>query len=611
MKIMIKKIKLTKSLKSILLCSYIIASHQAISAENTDGLSGYIGSYSIKESSDEAFRYGISFYSAVWPVADRLTEDLQIGMAGTWVRPDNRELLNNDPFPLCPKGTYAGDNWDAKNHGNYLSYFQTIEGGMGIWAGTRFQTGYPKFAMGSVPTCYDDYSNTTGVQPGNFSDRPHMYGLAQLSNQLLIPADGLTFKGKPNGEVFGYGYFALPFTEEKYTDVPVGNLSWTLFVNTQNFKGPVAFSIPDLWAELSKEYTAIEGLGLDNQPLLLGESGTMEFGFTRALKQKDNKGDTFYKIPQIQYPMNSDGQSTIMQDLTIYSKDALFHKFSHWQQSDQVSPTQFDANGIRKPILLDTFNDLRINDIYTSAFHDSATPTIFDDNSFGLQWHVPPENGMGLYPKYFKQQGNALLAIKENQVPSETNLINEELPAPSRNPEVYEVDSAGQELFTDYTSGPYTATLNDCSKVTYYWYKFTDQPSIKKYNLTVDEKYKLQTMVEKMHTHWKSTDEYLAPPSKGNLVSFDDNLIVTPPEGLEVGYVPIVVKQELACDLPKQIDLPWPVEDKVNTSPTKKPIVSEPLPQKSNGGAMSIWLLLLVLSIKKVHMMAATKVDKT
>ncbi|TMP36999.1 hypothetical protein CWB97_22770, partial [Pseudoalteromonas citrea] len=80
------------------------------------------------------------------------------------------------------------------------------------------------------------------------------------------------------------------------------------------------------------------------------------------------------------------------------------------------------------------------------------------------------------------QQGNALLAIKENQVPSETNLINEELPAPSRNPEVYEVDSAGQELFTDYTSGPYTATLNDCSKVTYYWYKFTDQPSIKKYN---------------------------------------------------------------------------------------------------------------------------------
>ena len=185
MKIMIKKNKLRQSVKSILLCSYVIASHQAVSAENTNGLSGYIGSYSLKESSDEAFRYGISFYSAVWPVAERLTEDLQIGMAGTWVRPDNRVLLKNDPFPLCPKGTYAGDNWDERAP-TYEDVFQTIEGGMGIWEGTRFQTGYPKFAMGSVPNCYNDYSNTTGVQPGNFSDRPHMYGLAQLLSLIHI-----------------------------------------------------------------------------------------------------------------------------------------------------------------------------------------------------------------------------------------------------------------------------------------------------------------------------------------------------------------------------------------------------------------------------------------
>jgi hypothetical protein len=35
-------------------------------------------------------------------------------------------------------------------------------------------------------------------------------------------------------------------------------------------------------------------------------------------------------------------------------------------------------------------------------------------------------------------------------------------------------------------------------------------------------------------------------PTVGSLVSFDEGLIVTPPKGLEIGYVPIVVKQKAA-----------------------------------------------------------------
>ena len=36
----------------------------------------------------------------------------------------------------------------------------------------------------------------------------------------------------------------------------------------------------------------------------------------------------------------------------------------------------------------------------------------------------------------------------------------------------------------------------------------------------------------------------MAPPSSGTLASLDPALLVNPPKGLEVGYVPIVTRQE-------------------------------------------------------------------
>ena len=35
----------------------------------------------------------------------------------------------------------------------------------------------------------------------------------------------------------------------------------------------------------------------------------------------------------------------------------------------------------------------------------------------------------------------------------------------------------------------------------------------------------------------------MAPPTRGTLVTLDPALLVTPPQGLEVGYVPIVTHQ--------------------------------------------------------------------
>jgi len=40
--------------------------------------------------------------------------------------------------------------------------------------------------------------------------------------------------------------------------------------------------------------------------------------------------------------------------------------------------------------------------------------------------------------------------------------------------------------------------------------------------------------------------EYLAPPTVGKFADLDPAQVVTPPKGLEIGYVPIATRQELA-----------------------------------------------------------------
>jgi hypothetical protein len=93
-------------------------------------------------------------------------------------------------------------------------------------------------------------------------------------------------------------------------------------------------------------------------------------------------------------------------------------------------------------------------------------------------------------------------------------------------------------------SKSYTVKLTDGSIVTYAWYRFVDQPSFQQYNWSGTKKARLQAFVEKIHRQWPIDRDYMAPPSMGKLAALDPALLVTPPTGMEVGYVPIVTRQE-------------------------------------------------------------------
>ena len=116
----------------------------------------------------------------------------------------------------------------------------------------------------------------------------------------------------------------------------------------------------------------------------------------------------------------------------------------------------------------------------------------------------------------------------------------------------FEVATKGADYITPTTSawktpGPATATttvsLIDGSQVTYAWYRFIDQPVFQQYHWDEARKERLQKLVARIHARWGINRDYMPPPSAGSLVRLDPALIVTPPRGMETGYVPIVVGQ--------------------------------------------------------------------
>ncbi|MCP6756850.1 hypothetical protein NL533_35010, partial [Klebsiella pneumoniae] len=69
--------------------------------------------------------------------------------------------------------------------------------------------------------------------------------------------------------------------------------------------------------------------------------------------------------------------------------------------------------------------------------------------------------------------------------------------------------------------------MGDGSVVTYYWYRFADQPALLNADLTAAERETLQKRVELLHKNWTRDREYLPPPKVGKLADLDPAVLVT------------------------------------------------------------------------------------
>ncbi len=189
------------------------------------------------------------------------------------------------------------------------------------------------------------------------------------------------------------------------------------------------------------------------------------------------------------------------------------------------------------------------------AWKAFATPVALDATTYGYTWSrdmVKKSGAAVTLPDYYRLEKDAggkeqWVVVPAKDVPAETGLAGVEFPrrrGPDRRPYVTpdEADSSWKK--PGPVSGPFQAHLGDGSVVTYYWYRFADQPALMNADLSAAEREAMQKRVEKLHRSWRTDREYLPPPTAGKLADLDPAVLVTPPKGLEVGYVPIVTRQE-------------------------------------------------------------------
>jgi len=496
---------------------------------------------------DAKYNAGFSMYVAAWPLLEKYPGQLfQSGLFGTWMHPQY-----DSPPPV--------------------KLYSDIEGGLGWWRDTRFATETPKFIMGGVALNFSAWANGPGAGKGRDWNRPQgKYGVAQLSPYVVWPPDGLNLKQGTCGELFGYGYLPLPLVEPKSTtagkNVPTGNQCWTLFLNTRNFKGPVAFFTPYFWSRPSVKNPRLAGMFLDTRPAQANRPLQMETQYIPAVLSTDAKGTTYARIATVLFPAGPRGCSVLVHRVTSYSKRALWDAVKAWFEGGPPASGAIDSRAGR----ISTFpgkgwatwkiyrwRTLRKSRPYV-AWASFATPVALDPATFGFRWNSKfvkrKQTKCGplvKLPEYYRLVENDdklhWVPVRAEDVPPETGLREFVFRRPSEPPpEPYVTPDDPQSCWKKPgpVAGPFKARLGDGSVITYYWYRFADQPALLNADLTPEERERLQARVEKLHRYWTKDRRYLPPPETGKLASIDPALIVTPPPGLEVGYVPICTRQE-------------------------------------------------------------------
>ncbi len=542
-----------KSLFAIILC---LLAHPFVSAQDKAPgdekiRKGNVGGYMITkvEKGDTTYNAGYSMYATAWPLLKEYPgRSFQSGLFGTWMHPEY-----DGPLPV-PK------------------LYTDIEGGLGWWRDTEYATATPKFIMGGVQRDFAGWANGPGAGRGRDWSKPNgKYGVAQLSPWILWPPDGLNLKQGTSGELFGSGYLPLPLTEPKSKttgeDVTTGNQCWTLFLNTGNFKGPVAFFTPYFWSEASVKDPKVEGLFLDQRPSKANKPFQMETQHIYSFESTDSKGQTYARIAPTQYPIGPDGNSDLLHRLMVYNRKALWDKVEAWFKGGTPADGAIDLagasmqkfqKGVRSNwsfygdhIPKDKRALMNITSYMDANVTDSATLRVRWDGEL-ITRRVTKKGSVVTLPEYYKlvktgtDDKGQWIAVSPKEVPAETGLQKVDFRNKDERTLVAYVTPEEKESSWKTpgpAAGPFKAKLGDGSTVTYYWYRFADQPALLNADLSKAEREEMQRRVEMLHRHWTKDREYLPSPLIGKLADIDPALIVTPPKGMEVGYVPIATQQ--------------------------------------------------------------------
>ncbi len=530
--------------------------------------------FNFENDSPEDHNYGAFHYTNVQRTLppDMVGRYYQSGLFHTWYRPVK---------------IYGLDDFSRDRYG-----YHAMEGGVGYKPYLRFRTDANphKFTTGAVAGGFGSFSNgplqgspgynRTSKQPSlGWEKNVGRYGAAQLSNRLLYPLDGVPLGVDTNNQMLGYGYYALPLTEPKLTtagkEIPTGNHCWTLFLQTSNFSGPVCFFTPYHWSKYSLKNDKVIGKGFDNSPLTVNSIYQRETNVVPAKKWTAPNGDTYYRTTV--YTMPADGDNIgRFGSLPMTLDSTKWEQFKSWFDGGSPAPTEFAKKEIHfrkfKRANLAFKLDKKVR-VATGSFARSKNDK--DSSAAAFEWQGDLikrfDKNLVQMPEYYllKKDAKAAKPIPESDVPTESKLTGLKFPEDVKqdfNFKGFNSEPVTTPLNPDYkfsnditsswskpgpVAGPFKAKLSDGSQVVYYWYKFNEQPAMLNSDMDEAERELVQKRVELMHESWSGNDRYFPKPAQ-KLAAMDKGVMVTPPKGLEIGYVPICAHQQVVGEkLPK------------------------------------------------------------
>ena len=240
----------------------------------------------------------------------------QVGNGGTWLGPTQKPWQPGDPCHCDPRdeGDIPCDLQDLTQCINGCcgsngcqGLTQTMEGGSGYWLG-KLSTPKVKWTIGSVSKCYRYWSNSP-LEVANSDDLEcDKFGVIAISNRLLYPPDGIGFV---NDGMFGHAWINTPIGRINHQD---SRRRLTLILDTENFKGPVAYMLPEYydiqskWQNNDGEYYPKETF--TNTGMTTG-GGAFEWSTVPVYgHHSDSSRDI--RIPKMQFSFNEDKKTVLM-----------------------------------------------------------------------------------------------------------------------------------------------------------------------------------------------------------------------------------------------------------------------------------------------------------
>ena len=490
------------------------------------GLGGQIRATAFGPQGD--FGWGLSYYTALWDLFPSVPPDGALTASGTWLIPDNWRYSET----LCPEGTFARDSLTDRGP-SYREVFQTIEGGVGHWNRTRFPSPQPKFRLTGNVDCYTTDTSNPGWA---WSDGDELVpGLVQLSNRIIVPPDGITFEPQA-GALIGAAWLALPLSEPYERDgLLVGDKSWTLFLESANFRGPVAYWTPESWSRVTENHPPSQLRGLDHRPIDT-EYRIFAAHLDVPSVSTNKNDDNWFRIPQIEFPVDGQGRTIFHQDVTFYGQGAVYDQVKEALDGGQLPLTVDSSSLMHAPLQTHRWGLQSDGKEVVGLERFVALEDWDTDEKEGWAWGLQWPDRSGVFPSYFRESGNEWQPVDTSEAPSQLQIPSPFAPATRKSGYAPPLDDGPLPRVS-------VVTLNDGSVVRYTWYRFVDQPAIAALGLGESQKERLQDAAERIHAQWNQQAIFIEPPSEGTLVEVQGEVLVTPPKGAEVGWVPVVISQ--------------------------------------------------------------------